>query len=305
MIEIQKTRIALIGLGAIAQKAYLPIVANHAKIESILCTRNTQKLKKLATQYRINEFYSSIEQLIKNRPDAAMIHSTTASHFKITSKLLTAGIPVFVDKPLAFSLKEVEALCNLSEKNKTLLYLGFNRRFAPLISSLKQEAIPNQINWQKNRVNLPDDPRVFVFDDFIHVVDSLLFLGSGSIENLQVFSKLKNNKLGALQVQWQQNKTILNGSMNRISGITEECLEFYTDGNKWKIDDLTSGFHYQNESKLPIGFNNWDNTLYKRGFVNLIEDWLKALTTKFDSTRNVDIWKTHNLCEIIVNKIHT
>ncbi|MCF7566889.1 hypothetical protein L3X37_00725 [Sabulilitoribacter arenilitoris] len=69
-------------------------------------------------------------------------------------------------------------------ENKVLLHLGFNRRFAPLISSLKNEEEPIQISWQKNRVNLPDKPRVFIFDDFIHVVDSLRFLGEGFIENL-------------------------------------------------------------------------------------------------------------------------
>ena len=304
MKKSQRIKIALIGLGDIAQKAYLPIIANHSKVTPILCTRNAQTLKRLATQYRIDETYTNIDELIKYKPDAAMVHSSTESHFSLILKLLHAGIPVFVDKPLCYSLQETEELLNLATQKQVLLYIGFNRRFAPLIHSLSHEQPPVQIFWQKNRVNLPDDPRVFVFDDFIHVVDSLLYLASGSISNIQVFSKSQNNKLESLQVQWQQNETLLSGTMNRISGITEERVEYYSNGNKWQINELVSGFYYQNETQNPIGFSNWENTLYKRGFVDLFEDWLTALQTdRFDATRVQDIWETHHLCETIVNKI--
>lgn len=304
MNHSQKKRIALIGLGDIAKKAYLPIVTNHSKIAPILCTRNEKVLKQLAGQYRISETYSDIEELIKAQPNAVMIHSNTDSHFAVVSMLLNAGIPVFVDKPLCYSLSEVEALLNLSAKKKVLLYLGFNRRFAPLISSLRDQSNPIQIFWQKNRVDLPEDPRVFVFDDFIHVVDSLRFLVSGEIESLQVFSKLKNKKLEALQVQWQQKDVLLNGSMNRMSGITEERVEYYSNGNKWQIEELMTGVHYKDEKKYDLGFNNWESTLYKRGFVDLIEDWLQALNaTDFNSNWIQDIWDTHYLCETIVEKM--
>ena len=304
MNNFEKRRIALIGLGDIAKKAYLPIVANHAQVTPILCTRNTNTLNALAAQYRINETYTNLDELIKNKPDAAMVHSATESHFSIVLKLIKAGIPVFVDKPLCYSLDEVETVLNLATQKKVSVYLGFNRRFAPLIKSLKAQETPIQIIWQKNRVNLPGDPRVFVFDDFIHVVDSLRFLGIGTVENLKVFPKLKNNQLESLQVQWQQNGTLLSGMMNRVSGITEERVEYYNHGNKWQIEELTSGIHYQNEKQKPIGFGNWDSTLYKRGFVDLIEDWLSVLQQEtFDESRIQDIWETHNLCERIVCEI--
>lgn len=294
----------MIGLGSIAEKAYLPITINHAKVSPILCTRNIKTLNRIAIQYRIDETYRDIDELIKNNPDAAMIHSSTESHFMLVSKLLHAGIPVFVDKPLCYTLGEVEKLLDLAEQKRVLLYLGFNRRFAPLISSLKKEQNPIQILWQKNRVNLPDAPRIFIFDDFIHVIDSLRFLGTGKVENLQVFSKLQNDKLESLQVQWQQNGTLLSGSMNRVSGITEERTEYYTHENKWQIDELMSGIHYKNEEQRLLRFDNWENTLYKRGFVDLFEDWLQALQEKnFDTKRNQGIWETHNLCETIVQKI--
>ena len=304
MSNKSKIKIAIIGLGSIAKKAYLPILANHPKIEPILCTRNTQTLNTLSNQFRINNTYSNLDELILSKPDAAMVHSSTESHVFIISKLLKAKIPVFVDKPLSYFLEESEKILDIASKNKLLLYLGFNRRFAPQIKTLSAVPNPIQISWQKNRVNLPGDPRLFILDDFIHVIDSLRFLGKGSIENLNVVSRVKNNKLENIQVQWQQGETLLLGGMNRISGISEERIDFYSYGNKWVINNLNSGTHFTNEEESTLKFNNWESTLHKRGFVNMIEDWIKVLEERtFNPDSIEDIWKTHQLCDQILNKV--
>lgn len=304
MSNNSKFRIASIGLGKIAQKAYLPIIANHSKIDPILCTRNTSTLNKLSNQFRINETCSSLDDLILLKPDAAMVHSSTESHAPIISKLLEAKIPVFVDKPLSYSLEESERILDIAAKNKLPLYLGFNRRFAPLIQSLSEVPHPIQISWQKNRVNLAGDPRIFIFDDFIHVIDSLRFLGKGAVHDLNVVSRVKDEKLENIQIQWQQGETLLFGGMNRISGITEERIEFYSEGNKWVINDLNSGIHFTKEEENPLKFDNWESTLYKRGFVDMIEDWINVVQERSFNPESIeDIRTTHQLCETILNKV--
>ena len=296
-------KIALIGLGRIAQKAYLPILANQAEVEPMLCTRNASTLEVLSKKYRIDKTYTDLERLIRSKPDAAMVHSSTNSHAAIASKLLKAGIPVFVDKPLSYSLAEAETILELAAKEQVPLYLGFNRRFAPLIRSLSKVPEPIQVNWQKNRVALPGDPRVFIFDDFIHVVDSLRFLGKGPVRNLQVFARLKEGLLENIQVQWQQGNTLLSGGMNRVSGITEERVELYSTGNKWTIDNLSSGVHSTNEQSSVINFDSWDTTLYKRGFVDMIEDWMQVVQARsFNADHQKGIWETHYWCETILSK---
>lgn len=299
-----KIRIALIGLGRIAQKAYLPILANHSKVDPILCTRNTHTLNNLSNQFRINKTCSSLDELILTKPDAAMVHSSTESHALIISKLLKAKIPVFVDKPLSYSLEESERILDIAAKNRIPLYIGFNRRFAPLIKSLSEVANPIQISWQKNRVNLAGNPRNFIFDDFIHVIDSLRFLGKGAIQNINVVSRVKDEKLENIQVQWQQGETLLLGGMNRISGITEERVDFFSEGNKWVINNLNSGTHFTKEEENTLKFDSWESTLYKRGFVNMIEDWINILQERsYDPESIEDIWETHQLCETILNKV--
>lgn len=304
MSNSPKISIALIGLGSIAQKAYLPILANHPKVDPILCTRNTDTLNNLSKQFRIDQTYSNLDELIRSKPDAAMVHSSTDSHGFILEKLLKAKIPVFVDKPISYSLDQSEKILDLAAKHKLPLYLGFNRRFAPLIKPLIEAPNPIQISWQKNRVNLPGNPRVFILDDFIHVIDSLRFLGTGAVQNLNVVARVKAEMLESIQVQWQQGRTLLMGGMNRISGITEERIELFSEGNKWVINDLNVGAHFTNEKENALKFGNWESTLYKRGFVDMIEDWINVVEErKFDPASIKDTWETHQLCEMILNEV--
>ena len=297
-------RIALVGLGSIARKAYLPLLTTHAGVMPVLCTRDETTLQELAGQYRIRETYAGLDALIRSRPAAAMVHSATESHAPIVRRLLEADIPVFVDKPLTYSLAEAEALLDLAEQRQQLLYLGFNRRFAPLVRQLKAAPNPVQISWQKNRVDQPADPRVFIFDDFIHVLDSLRFLAAGPIENLQVFSRVRAGKLENIHVRWTQHDTLLLGGMNRISGREEERIEYFTPGQQWVIEDLSAGVHYAQAETRPLEFGNWEPTLYKRGFVAMIEDWLESVRTgRYDPAAAEDIRATHRLCETLVERV--
>lgn len=304
MPDTPRLRIALIGLGSIARKAYLPLLATHAEVTPVLCTRDAGTLAQLARQYRVRETHTTLEDAIRSRPDAAMVHSATESHAAIVAALLRADIPVFVDKPLTYSLAESEELLDLAAQRRGILYLGFNRRFAPLIRELAAAANPVQIAWRKNRVDQPADPRVFIFDDFIHVIDSLRFLAPGPVTDLRVFSRVRAGKLENIQVQWTRNETLLLGGMNRISGVTEERIDYYTPGNTWTIEDLNAGVHYAPGEVRPRQFDNWAATLYKRGFVDMIADWLRAVRTgESDAAALEDIRETHRLCETVVERV--
>jgi virulence factor len=94
-------KVAMVGLGDIAQKAHLPVLAQIENIELVLCTRNKNTLERLSKQYRIKQVYQDYRDLIKAGIDAVMIHSSTVSHPEIAAFFLRQGIPTFVDKPLA------------------------------------------------------------------------------------------------------------------------------------------------------------------------------------------------------------
>lgn len=299
-----RLRIAHIGLGDIARKAYLPLTAAHPGITPLLCTRNERVLEELAQQYRIKDTFNSLEALITSRPDGAMVHTATDSHIDVATQLLRAGIPVFVDKPVSDSLTATEELFALARRQNVALFVGFNRRYAPLISSLRNGPTPHHVSWQKHRVNLPEEPRTFIFDDFIHVVDGLLFLADGKPEGLQVHARMDGEKMTSLQVQWTANGALFSGSMNRVSGCTEERVEFFAPGLKVQIEDLQSGVEYKDGQRKELGFGNWEPTLYKRGFVTMIDEWLEVVRQDEHSV-DASRWdlRTHGMCEEILRRV--
>jgi virulence factor len=112
-------RIGLIGLGDIAQKAYLPVISSMDGVPPVLCTRTSNVLARLVQTYNLKEGYSDVSDLIRANLDCAMVHTSAEHHVEIIKKLLRAGIPTFVDKPVSYKLSETERVLELSA-NKNL-----------------------------------------------------------------------------------------------------------------------------------------------------------------------------------------
>lgn len=296
-------KIALLGLGDIAQKAYLPLIAATPGITPLLCTRQAELLQQLMQQYRVSEGYTELAQLIAAKPDAVMIHSSTDSHFAIARQLLQAGIAVFIDKPISYNLVECEQLLTLAQQKNLPLFVGFNRRYAPLYQPALA-APPVQVYYQKNRHNLPADSRTFVYDDFIHLLDFALYAGGvQSLQQLkpQVHGSYLGTQLASVQVHWQYQGAAYSVAMNRIAGAGFERLEYFGANQHWQIDNLAQGHYAANNQQQLLGFDDWQHTLYKRGFVSMLQAFIQQLQHGSCNTQmNQAVLCSHQLCEQVV-----
>lgn len=177
----KKLRVGIVGLGGIAQKAYLPILTQAQDWQLVgAFSPNQIKAQPVCDSYRMR-YFSRLDSLAAEC-DAIFVHSSTASHFQVVSALLQAGIHVYVDKPLAETIAQSEQLIALAAKQRLALMVGFNRRFAPLYQQLKQQmSHPASLRMEKHRQNSigPNDVRFTLLDDYLHVVDTALWLGGG------------------------------------------------------------------------------------------------------------------------------
>lgn len=297
-------KIGIIGLGDIAKKAYLPVITAEEGLELVLCTRNTQTLSSISKEYRIKQAVSSIEDLIATGIEAAFVHSATESHAEIAEKLLKNNIHVYVDKPLSYSYEDALKMAELSEKNQKILMVGFNRRFAPMYSRLKDEAKPDIIIMQKNRYCCPDNIRRFIFDDFIHVVDTIRFLSSGKIEDMNVHASVKDKLLYNVKLELCGKDYTSIGIMNKNSGSTEETLEFMNPGNKWFVKDMSETTHLSNNTESITKFGAWNPILYRRGFYQIVHHFIDSVkNNKMPSPSIQDSLITHEICEKIVKEL--
>ncbi|MGM0852903.1 MAG: Gfo/Idh/MocA family protein [Bacillota bacterium] len=302
---MKNLKIGLIGLGDIAKKAYLPVLSEKEGIELVLCTRNAETLNVLASKYRIQEKVQTVEELIAANIDAALVSTATEAHFEITEKLLENGINVYIDKPISLNYHESERrIVQLAKESGKIAMVGFNRRFIPKVRELREHGKPNFLLMQKNRYALPDYTRRFVVEDFIHVVDTLRFLMATEVQDVKVQYLKKGDMLHHLVVQLIGKECTAVGIMNRDGGVTEEIIEYSAENHKYVVNSLVETTHYHNKEVSLSSFGDWEPTLYKRGFYDLVDHFIDCVekgTTPDPSIEDSLI--THEICERIVGMI--
>jgi virulence factor len=297
-------RLGIIGLGDISKKAYLPVLSEKEGIELVLCTRNKDTLNTLSKKYRIPEKVQTVDELITKNIDAAFVSTATKAHFEIAEKLLQSGIHVYIDKPISLDFHETERIEQLSKETGKIAMIGFNRRFIPHVKELKEHGKASLIIMQKNRFASPDYIRRFVVEDFIHVVDTLRFLMDTTVNDLKVEYVRNGEMLDNLVIQLIGEGCIAIGVMNRNGGVTEEIIEYHTGHNKYVVNSLVETTHYHNKETSISKFGDWEPTLYKRGFYQIIDHFIDCVQNNRIPDPSIhDSITTHEICEKIVKSI--
>ena len=297
-------RIGIVGLGDIAQKAYLPVLSEKEGIELVLCTRNKKKLEELAKKYSLTEYVQTIDELLTLKIDAVLICTPSPTHFELTKKLLENNIHVYIDKPIAMNLDESKQIVQLAKERNLIAMVGFNRRFSPMVASLKDEGKADMVVIQKNRYILPGDKRNFIVQDFIHVVDTLRFLMDTEVNDLSVQHLEKDGLLYNVSIQLIGKDCTAIGIMNRNNGMTEEIIEYMAAGNKLVVNNLVETTQYLNNTKTAIDFNDWESTLAKRGFYQIIDHFIECVSLNKQPDPSIsDSLITHEICEEIYKRV--
>jgi len=296
----ERLRVAIIGLGDIAQRVYLPLFAARGELELVFVTRNEATLARLAGQYRPSAAYTGLDAALGGGLDAAFVHAATEAHPQLVRALLDAGVPTYVDKPLADTLAEAEALAALARARNTPLMVGFNRRFAPGYAELVGRP-PDLILMQKNRIGLADEPRRVIFDDFIHVLDTLRFLQTGPVARMEVAAKIEGGLLHHVVVHLMGEGWAATGLMNRMSGANEEALEVMGGGAKRRVVNLAEVIDYAGAETLHRR-GDWTPVARQRGLEQAVDFFVQAVRAgrMLDAAEAVE---THRLCEEVLSRV--
>lgn len=293
-------KIGVIGLGDVAQKAYLPVLAAQPGLEPHLVTRTPATLESVGAAHRVPAAHrhADLAGLLAARPDAAFVHAPTAVHPEIVTRLLEAGVPTYVDKPLGYELADAQRLVRLAEDGGVSLAVGFNRRYAPGYVQCIEH--PRElILLQKHRVGLPEDPRRMIFDDFIHVVDTLRFLLPGALEHVDVRTRVRDGLLHHVVLQLSGDGFTALGVMNRLSGSAEEVLEVSGHDSKREVRDIAEIIDHKGQpSHRRRG--DWVPVARQRGIEQIVLAFLDAVRTG-ERVSARDALRTHEMCERVVS----
>ncbi|RST09777.1 Gfo/Idh/MocA family oxidoreductase [Streptomyces sp. WAC05374] len=294
-------KIGCIGLGDIAQKAYLPVLTTIPGAALHLQTRTPATLARVAATHHVpaDRCHTDLDGLLATGLDAAFVHAPTSVHAEIVGRLLEAGVPTYVDKPLAYELHDSRRLVELAERHGTALAVGFNRRLAPAYAQCLDH--PRElILMQKNRIGLPEDPRTLVLDDFIHVVDTLRFLLPGQVEHTDVRARVRDGLLHHVVLQLSGDGFTAIGMMNRMNGSTEEILEVSGQDTKRQVLNLADVIDHKGQPSVRRR-GDWVPVARQRGIEQSVHAFLDAVRAgKVLSAR--DALATHELCERVVRE---
>ena len=176
-LEIQsgkKIRVAVVGAGEFGR--------NHARVYRELADAelvgivdpNAERAAQIAAEFSTTVF-ADIESLA-GHVDAASMAVPTVEHARVGCRLMELGIDVLVEKPMAASLEEADALLATAKHAGRILQVGHLERFNPAIVAV-MSVINNPLYFEVHRLGV-FTPRSLdidvVYDVMIHDLDILL-----------------------------------------------------------------------------------------------------------------------------------
>ncbi|MER7959841.1 Gfo/Idh/MocA family oxidoreductase [Streptomyces sp. NPDC096030] len=292
-------KIGCIGLGDIAQRAYLPVLATRPGAELHLYTLTPATLARTAAAYHVPDgrCHGSLDGLLAAGIDAAFVHSPTSVHAGTVTRLLEAGIATYTDAPLAYRIEDSRRLVELAESHSVSLCAGFSRRFAPAYAQCLDH--PRElILMQKNRTGLPGNPRTLIFGDFIHVADTLRFLLPGPAGHIGVRARIRDELMHHAVLQLSGDGFTAIGMMNWMNGSTEEILEVSGQETKRQVLNLADVIDHKGQPSIRRR-GDWVPPARQRGIEQAVSAFLDALAAGRTLSAR-DALKTHELCEKVV-----
>jgi predicted dehydrogenase len=138
-------RVGFIGAGNYATSMLLPHLRDNPAVE-LVAVATTRSLSALNAQRKFGfaRISTKAETVLNDDAlDAVFIVTRHHSHAALVCEALRRGLTVFVEKPLALSSGQLaEILDTVERTGNDRVLVGFNRRFAPLLTDLKQRLGP-------------------------------------------------------------------------------------------------------------------------------------------------------------------
>jgi predicted dehydrogenase len=131
-------RIAVVGTGAIAQMAHLPVLGKMRGVNIVaLCDNDRAKARALADRFEIPDVYVDLEDLFSaNAPDAVIMSTPSHMHQPYVLEAITAGVDVLCERPLALSSRGVGDILEATAASGRKVVVANNHRFRSDVQAL-------------------------------------------------------------------------------------------------------------------------------------------------------------------------
>lgn len=247
--------IGLIGCGRLAQRVHLPVLAGLSGVRLVAVAETDSQLREQAGRYAEAPAVSEYEALL-DMPDveAVVICVPSGLHAGVTVAALDRGKHVYLEKPLATTLKGARSVLSALERAGTIGMIGFNYRFHRAYRDLKLRLHSGNFGaWVAARTvlttpeeTLPDWKRHrergggALLDQASHHFDLIRFLFEDEIDEVsaQIRSQRSEGDTATVQITLSGGLTVQ--SFLSINTVNEDRFEIYTEKARLSVDRYRS-----------------------------------------------------------------
>src|SRR6478672_635760 len=126
-------RLGYVGCGFMAQHVHLPNFSTLPQCALLAVAEQRPRLARtVADRFAIGKVYSHHSELATDPEiDAVAVSANYAQQGEIAADLLKAGKQVFMEKPMAVSVRQAENILEAAAEGGTRLMIGYMKRYDP------------------------------------------------------------------------------------------------------------------------------------------------------------------------------
>lgn len=267
-INRDRINIGLVGAGVFARNTMLPIMQDSGlyHFKGLATTggiASAQANEVFPFEYTTNNY----EKLLEDQDiDLIAISTQHNSHAKFIVEALKAGKNVYVEKPLCLTLEELERIEETYREAEGELFVGLNRRHAPLIKEIRRQLqtdkIPAVYDYIVNAGYIPPDHWTQdvgkgggrIIGEAVHFIDTIQYLDGSRLTDLRVsfvnnpaYPK-KDNAVITLCFESGATGTVIYTSMGSKK-YPKEQLRIFNNGAVYEMDNYVAITKYGNSKK--------------------------------------------------------
>lgn len=251
----------IIGAGNFTTGVLLPALKKTGLSLKAIASKGGLSAANAARKFGIHTATTDFRELL-NDPAIDVVFITTRHqhHAAMVVAALNAGKHVFVEKPLAIELQELEEITAAYTQSGKQLFVGFNRRYAPLAIKMKEllrhTGAPLNIVMTINAGTLPDNHWLHdtesggrLTGEACHFIDLCCYL-TGSVVTAVLANRMKEDDASILLRFADGSNAVINYFTNGSKAYDKERIEVYSDNRTLILENWKklSGYGFKNFS---------------------------------------------------------
>ena len=259
-----RVRVGMVGAGDYARRMLLP----HFKEEGVefasIATASGVTAHDVGRRYGFARFVSGADEVLADEGVNLVVVATRHdTHAGLARRALEAGKDVFVEKPLALSDEELDAVLEAAARSRGRLTVGFNRRFSPHARAAREffagARAPLSILYRVNAGRVPrthwtQDPAEGggrIRGEVCHFVDFMQYVTGSRVTRVYAESVASAGGAGVDEDSVMVTLKFADGSNGTIAYLAEgdralpkERVEIYGAGRTYVVEDFRAAASY-------------------------------------------------------------